>query len=71
MNTFILKIDDGFYTITDGGEVSTTTDPKKAKVIEGFINLNSHWERLYNAVLYNDLFFSEITIQRLGNNGVF
>lgn len=37
-------------------------DIENAKVIESLTNLNSHWQRIYNSMRYDDLKASKIEI---------
>lgn len=40
-------------------------DSEQAVVIEGYRNLQSHWERVYNAMRYDDLNADKIEIETI------
>jgi len=41
------------------------TDRGEAKICEGLTNLNSHWQRIYNAMRYDGLDVKSIVIEEV------
>lgn len=60
---------DGWYT--NRGETNVIffmNDKKEAKVCEGLTNLNSHWQRIYNAMRFDGLDVNSIVIEEVATN---
>lgn len=47
--------------------VVLSPDEEKAKAIEGNLNLNSYWKKIYDAIRYGDMKFRKIEIVRVEN----
>lgn len=58
MKKFLIKINGCHYV----GNGTYSTNPADAKVIEGLINLNSHWKRIYDGMRYRELDVEKIEI---------
>jgi len=57
---------DGWYTYrTESDKLLFTRQPLKSKKIEGLINLNSHYQRIYNAMKYDGLTVNSILIREM------
>ena len=59
----------GWYD--EGAEVKgivLSRDKDQAKLIEGAINLKSHWNRIYDAIRYGDFKFNKIEIVRVDDD---
>lgn len=41
------------------------TEKEQAKKIEGNVNLNSYWKKIYDAIRYGDMKFDKIEIVRV------
>ena len=48
--------------------VILSPDEEKAKAIEGNLNLNSYWKKIYDAIRYGDMKFDKIEIVRVKND---
>lgn len=53
---------DGGYMVKG---VVLSPDEEKAKTIEGNLNLNSYWKKIYDAIRYGDFTFNKIEIVRV------
>lgn len=61
--TPIPRPSEGWYTNRgDANVIFFMNDIKDAKVCEGLVNLNSHWQRIYNAMRFDDLDAKSIEI---------
>lgn len=74
MKNFLIKVNGDYYAGMKEFEnnpalITITTDIDKAKICEGFVNLKSHWERIYNAMKNNDAPVNKIEIVRWFLNG--
>ena len=65
MDKFMIQIDQAYYKQSDDGEIEVTEHKQQAAVIEGTINLNSHWQRIIKAMRYNVIKPSQITVRTL------
>ena len=45
--------------------VILSPDEEKAKAIEGNLNLNSYWKKIYDAIRYGDMKFNKLEIVRI------
>lgn len=55
---------EGWYTYrTESDQLLFTRQVDKIKRIEGLINLNSHYQRIYNAMKYDGLIVSSLVIK--------
>lgn len=51
------------------GGVVTSDNKRKARIIEGNINLKSYFNRIYNATRYGTFKFDKLEIVRVKNDG--
>ncbi|GIP63344.1 hypothetical protein J32TS6_18990 [Virgibacillus pantothenticus] len=59
---------EGWYTNRgESNVIFFVGDITKAKVCEGLVNLNSHWQRIYNAMRFDGLDMRTIEIVRADN----
>lgn len=55
---------DGWYANRgESNVIFFMNDKSDAKICEGLINLNSHWQRIYNAMRYDGLEVTKIEIE--------
>jgi hypothetical protein len=68
LKNFFIKINGDYYSgmkefNNDPALITVTKDFEQAKICEGFVNLKSHWERIYNAMKNNNAPVDKIEIK--------
>lgn len=59
---------DGWYTNRgESNVIFFMNERSEAKICEGLVNLKSHWQRIYNAMKYDDLEVIKIEIEQVGS----
>ncbi len=57
---------DGWYvTRGESSVIFFMNNREEAKICEGLVNLNSHWQRIYNAMKYDGLNIEKIEIESI------
>lgn len=60
------RYSDGWYVNRgDSNAIHFKKNREEAQIIEGNINLNSHWQRIYNAMRFDGLEVNKIEIEAI------
>lgn len=64
--TPIPRMKEGWYVNRgESNVIFFMEERQKAKICEGLVNLNSHWQRIYNSMKYDGLEIKKIEIEQI------